>query len=79
VKTNTKGLLFSITDVYVMADTDTWNDVGEPFDPTKADSVDEAVYIGQQVLGDTVVIGREDEGEWLTTTDMGPLNLAEYI
>lgn len=62
-----------------MSDMDTWDRVGEPFDPTEADSVDEAVYIGQQMLGDTVVIGKEDEGEWLTTEDMGPLNLAEYI
>jgi hypothetical protein len=30
------------------------------------------------MLGDTVIIGQEDKGEWLTTQDMGPLELEKY-
>jgi hypothetical protein len=55
-----------------------WEAAGEPFDPTEATSKEEAVFIGRQMMGDTVIIGREDAGEWLTTQDMGPLELAKY-
>ena len=55
-----------------------WERAGEPFDPTVATDSEKAVFIGRQMLGDTVIIGREDKGEWLTTQDMGPLELSEY-
>ena len=55
-----------------------WERAGEPFDPTVATDSEKAVFIGRQMLGDTVVIGREDKGEWLTTQDMGPLELEKY-
>jgi len=58
---------------------DKWNNSGEPFDPTEAATTEDAVFIGSQATGDTVIIGREDDGEWITTRDMGPLTLAEYI
>ncbi len=54
-----------------------WERAGEPFDPTVASNSDEAVFIGQQMHGDTVIIGQEDNGEWLTTQDMGPLELSD--
>jgi hypothetical protein len=53
-----------------------WNE--EPFDPTEAESTDEAVFIGQQTTGETLVIGREEKEEWLKTSDMGPLPVEEY-
>jgi len=55
-----------------------WEAAGEPFDPTEATSNEEAVFIGRQMMGDTVIIGRENQGEWLTTQDMGPLELVKY-
>ena len=55
-----------------------WERAGEPFDPTVATDSEKAVFIGRQMLGDTVIIGQEDKGEWLTTQDMGPLELADY-
>lgn len=55
-----------------------WERAGEPFDPTVATDSEKAVFVGQQMLGDTVIIGQEDKGEWLTTQDMGPLELADY-
>jgi hypothetical protein len=52
-----------------------WERAGEPFDPTVATNSDEAVFIGRQMLGDTLIIGREDKGEWVTVQGVGPLEL----
>lgn len=55
-----------------------WEKVGpEPPDPTEADSVSEAVFIGEQESGQTVAVGREDTEEWIvvenmTLLDVGP-------
>jgi len=56
---------------------DAWDVADEPFDPTEASDKDEAVFIGQQATGDTVVVGNEESGEWLYTFDMGPLELTD--
>lgn len=50
----------------------------EPFDPTEAESTDKAVFIGQKMTGETVIIGREEKEEWLKTSDMRPLPVEEY-
>lgn len=50
----------------------------EPFDPTEADSTDEAVFIGQQATGVTVVIGRDESEEWLKTSNMAALPVEKY-
>jgi hypothetical protein len=55
---------------------DKWE--GEPFDPTEAESTDEAVFIGRTPTGETVIIGREDCNEWITTKDMGPIHVEEF-
>jgi|APHM01.1.fsa_nt_gi hypothetical protein len=44
----------------------------------KADSTEEAVFIGKQPVGSTIIIGREDSEEWVTTDDMRPLSVEEY-
>jgi len=54
---------------------DAWNVAEEPFDPTKTGDKEEAVFIGQQATGDTIIVGKEDRSEWLYTFDMGPLEL----
>jgi len=54
---------------------DAWNVAEEPYDPTQDGDKDEAVFIGQQATGDTVIVGDEESGEWLYTFDMGPLEL----
>jgi hypothetical protein len=41
-------------------------------------SNEDAVFIGEQATGTTVVIGREDREEWIRTDDMTPLEVAEY-
>jgi len=40
-------------------------------------SEDEAVFIGSQATGDTIVIGRENDGEWISTTDMAPITVVD--
>jgi len=49
-----------------------------PPDPTEAESTDEAVFIGRTPTGETVIIGREDCNEWITTKDMGPIHVEEF-
>jgi hypothetical protein len=43
----------------------------------KADSTEEAVFIGKQPVGSTIIIGREDADEWVTTDDMSPLSVED--
>ena len=50
----------------------------EPFDPTKEGPEKEAVFIGRQPTGTTIIVGDESKDEYLTTDSMGALNLAEY-
>lgn len=63
-----------------MSENPDWVDgeIGDPPDPTVANSDKEAVFIGQQVTGNTVIVGREDTEEWLFTNDMVPLEVEEY-
>jgi len=51
---------------------------GEPFDPTIAKSTDDAVFIGRQFGGDTIIVGREEQDEWIWTSDIRPLKLRQH-
>jgi len=51
---------------------DAWNVAEEPFDPTKTGDKEEAVFIGQQATGDTIIVGKEDRGEWRWVSRSGP-------
>lgn len=44
-------------------------------DPAEADSKADAVFIGEQGTGDTVVVGKEEEEEWVLWEDAAPLPL----
>jgi hypothetical protein len=52
------------------------DEIPDPPDPTKADDVADAVFIGEQHTGDTVAVGREDKEEWILVEDMAPLDVA---
>ena len=50
------------------------------FDPPMVrdgDSTEDAVFIGRTPTGTTVIVGREDRDETITTNDMVPLDLSE--
>jgi|APHM01.1.fsa_nt_gi hypothetical protein len=51
--------------------------MSEPYDSSQAENKKNAVFIGQQATGATIMIGREDKEEWLSTQDMVPLDLKE--
>jgi hypothetical protein len=44
----------------------------------EAESEEKAVFIGQQVTGQTIIIGQEEKEEWIRTESMVPLEVEEY-
>lgn len=47
-------------------------------DSLEAPSVEKAVSVSQTPEGQTFIVGDERKEEWVTTADMGPLDVEEY-